>query len=64
LELPPRGNVRYFAFADPSGGRHDTYALCIAHCEGERIVADMVRGTKPPFDPHEVTKDYAALCRE
>jgi hypothetical protein len=64
LELPPRRNVRYFAFADPSGGRHDVYALCIAHCEGERIVVDAVRGVKPPFDPHEVTKDFAAFCRD
>jgi hypothetical protein len=64
LELPPRTNVRYFAFADLSGGRHDSYTLCIAHLEGERIVADVVRGVKPPFDPHEVTKDFAALCRD
>jgi hypothetical protein len=63
-ELPPRSNVRYFAFADPSGGRHDTYALCIGHCEGELIVVDVVRGTKPPFDPHEVTRDFAALVKE
>jgi Terminase large subunit, ATPase domain len=64
LELPPRTNHRYVAFGDPSGGRHDAFTLCIGHREGELFVADVVRGTRPPFDPHEVTKDFAALCRE
>jgi Terminase large subunit, ATPase domain len=64
LELPPRTNHRYYAFCDPSGGRHDAYTIAIAHREGELTVIDCVRGVRPPFDPHEVTKDYAALCRE
>jgi Terminase large subunit, ATPase domain len=63
LELPPRTH-RYFAFVDPSGGRHDAFTLCIGHREGELFVADVVRGVRPPFDPHEMTRDYAALCRE
>jgi hypothetical protein len=64
LELPPRHEHTYFAAADPSGGRHDAFAISIAHCEGETVIIDLVRGVKPPFDPHEVTKDFAALCRE
>ena len=64
LELPPRGNHRYYAFCDPSGGRHDAFTISVAHREGELTVIDCVRGTRPPFDPHEVTKDYAALCRD
>ena len=63
LELPPR-TFRYFAFADPSGGRHDAYALAIGHQEGDRFVADVVRGTRPPFDPVAVTQTYAALCKD
>jgi hypothetical protein len=38
--------------------------LCIGHLEGEQFVADCIRAARPPFDPHAVTKDYAALCRE
>jgi Terminase large subunit, ATPase domain len=64
LELPPRTAHRYSAFVDPSGGRHDAFTLCIGHREGELFVADVVRGVRPPFDPHEVTRDFAALCRE
>ncbi len=63
LELPPRAH-QYSAFVDPSGGRHDAFTICIGHEEDESFVADVVRGTKPPFDPQEVVKSYAALCKE
>jgi hypothetical protein len=63
LELPPR-NRRYTAFADPSGGRHDAFTLCIGHKEGETFVADVVRGVRAPFDPVEVTRNYAALLKD
>jgi len=63
LELPPR-NLRYTAFADPSGGRHDAFRLCIGHKEGESFVADVVRGTRAPFDPVEVTRSYATLLKD
>jgi Phage Terminase len=64
LELPPRQGLRYLAFADPSGGRHDAFTVCIGHKENDGFVADVVRGTRPPFDPVEVVKAYAELCKE
>lgn len=63
-ELPPRASVRYFGFVDPSGGRHDAYTLCIGHRQGDGFVADVVRGTRPPFDPVQVTSNYAAVLKE
>ena len=63
LELPPRGGVRYFAYTDPSAGRHDAYTICVGHRDGDKIVADLVRGRKPPFDPAAVTKEYVVLAR-
>jgi hypothetical protein len=63
LELPPRAH-QYSAFVDPSGGRHHAFTICIGHEEGESFVADVVRGTKPPFDPQEVVKSYAALLKD
>jgi hypothetical protein len=63
LELPPRPNFRYAAFVDPSGGRHDAFTLCIGHMEGERLIADVVRGRAPPFDPQAVVHEYAALVK-
>ena len=64
LELPRRENVAYRAFTDASAGRHDAFTVCIAHRDGERVIADVVRGKKPPFDPASVAKEYAGLARE
>src|SRR5262249_43240619 len=63
LELPPqKGTTAYKAFVDPSGGRHDAFTICIAHMDGERIVADLVRGRSG--DPQPIVAEYSALCRE
>jgi hypothetical protein len=64
LELPPRKRVTYAAFSDASGGRHDAFTLCIGHREGDRIVADVIRGKHPPFDPQAVTAEYAKLAKD
>jgi hypothetical protein len=64
LELPPRAHHRYSAFCDPSGGRSDAYVIAICHREGERVIADVVRGVHAPFDPQSVTKEFAELARE
>jgi hypothetical protein len=63
LELPPRSDVSYSAFVDASAGRHDAFCVGIAHREGERIVADVIRGRHPPFDPASVAGEYAALAK-
>jgi hypothetical protein len=66
LELPPRAGVFYRAFTDVSGGAigGDAYTLCIAHKEDSRFVIDVCRGRAGPFDPREVTAEYAALCKQ
>jgi hypothetical protein len=61
LELPPRPELRYSAFVDPSGGRHDAFALSISHAEGSTVVIDLVRAKHPPFDPSAVVEEYASL---
>lgn len=67
-ELPPMQiiggqEVRYTAFADPSGGGRDAFTLAIAHREGAQVVQDVSRGRRPPFDPSAVVADYAAVLR-
>jgi hypothetical protein len=64
LELPPRPGLRYTAFIDPSGGRHDHFTLCIGHEEDDVFIADVVRGRAPPFDPQSVVAEFASLMRE
>jgi hypothetical protein len=64
LELPPRDVVKYEAFADASAGRHDAFCFGIGHREDGRIVADVIRGRRPPFDPATVAGEYAELAKE
>lgn len=64
VELPPRPAFSYVAFADASAGRHDHFTVCIGHCEGERFIADVIRGVAPPFDPKSVADEFAALAKE
>jgi hypothetical protein len=40
------------------------YSIAIGHKEDERFVVDVVRGRPGPFDPAEVTHEYAELCKE
>ncbi len=65
LELPPLAGVEYKAFVDAAGGVGvDSYTIAIAHREAQRFVVDVVRGTSGKFDPHEVTRQYAALLKD
>jgi hypothetical protein len=58
-ELPPRSGVAYAAFVDPSGGAADSMTLAIAHRVGAKVVLDCLREQKAPFDPDEVTRQFA-----
>lgn len=64
---PPIANVTYAAFADPSGGRGDSFTAAIAHRElhqgRERTVHDLIFERRPPFNPSEVIEEIAALLK-
>lgn len=62
-ELPPATGLRYYAFCDPSGGRHDSFTLAISHKEKEKIIIDLVREVKAPFQPAAVVREFAADLR-
>lgn len=63
-ERAPLPGLSYFGFADPSGGRADSYTLAIGHKEPDgRIVLDAVRERKPPFSPEGVTEEYCKLLK-
>ena len=64
LELPPVHSKKYSGFVDLSGGRHDAFTICIGHKAGDAFIADVIRGTKPPFDPAEVAATYSALVKD
>ena len=62
-ERPPVQGVSYQAFADPSGGSHDSFTISIGHIEKDRYIIDAIRGIRPPFSPEAVVKEYAALLK-
>jgi hypothetical protein len=63
VEMAPLDALSYCAFVDPSGGSADSFTLAISHADGERVVIDAVREITPPFSPHAVIEEYAALLK-
>jgi hypothetical protein len=61
-ELPATSHG-YFAFVDPSGGRHDAMVLSIAHREGDRVIQDLVLCDKPPFVPDDVVSRFCEVLK-
>jgi hypothetical protein len=56
--------VSYFAFADPSGGAHDSFTMAISHREKDgSVVLDLLFERKAPFNPTQVTAEIAALLK-
>lgn len=67
-EIPPKDGVIYRGFTDPAGGSgQDSMTLAIAHTltitteKGSETteVLDFVKEIKPPFNPDDVTKEFA-----
>lgn len=56
--------TRYHAFADLSGGRADDAALAIAHMEERKVVVDLVRRWRPPFNPHRAIQEMVMVLRD
>ena len=64
LVRPPVTDTKYFAFADPSGGSHDSFTLGIAHRDKDgSIVLDLLYERHAPFNPSEVVAEIAALLK-
>lgn len=63
FEIPPLPGVQYFGFADPSGGKADSFALGVGHWENDRVILDCLRGIRPPFSPAEATAELAEVAK-
>jgi hypothetical protein len=61
---PPLDGVKYFAFADPSGGEHDSFTLGIAHRDGNIVVLDLLAEYQAPFSPYAVAEQIAGLLKQ
>ena len=60
---PPSQNLIYTAFADPSGGRGDSFTLAIAHQERGISILDCLFEKRAPFDPNQTVEEIANLLR-
>ncbi len=58
-ELQPDERLKYYAFCDVSGGRGDDATLAIAHRRERKVILDLVKRYRPPFNPYEVVGDMA-----
>jgi hypothetical protein len=61
-ERPRTAGVTYVSFDDPaSGSGQDAWTKAVAHRDGERVVLDVLRTWRPPFNPSGVMAESAAL---
>lgn len=58
-EMQPRHQMKYAAFVDLSGGRHDDAALAIGHKDGNKVIVDFQKTYAAPFDPNRVILEMA-----
>jgi hypothetical protein len=64
LVRSPIAGTNYFAFADPSGGAHDSFTMAISHREKDgSVVLDLLFERKAPFNPTQVTSEIAAMIK-
>lgn len=68
--LPYFHHVRYCAFIDPSGGKHDSMTMAIAHREpsapgavSERVIVDRLLIQTPPFNPEATVQEFSEAAR-
>lgn len=63
--LPFLEGIRYYAFADPSGGRVDSFTLGIAHKEKttKKIILDILLEKLSPFKPQSVVEEYSKTLK-
>jgi hypothetical protein len=60
---PPVPGLKYFGFADMSGGAHDSSTGAIAHAEGEIVLLDALIEIRAPHNPMQATGQIAELLK-
>jgi hypothetical protein len=60
---PPKTGISYVAFADPSGGRGDSFTAAVGHREGNLLVVDALFEQRSPFDSDATIDSVAGLLK-
>jgi len=68
FEVPRQKEINYFGYIDPSGGRHDSMTLAIAHKEKSngkegKVIHDCSREARSPFTPSIVIEDFSSVLK-
>jgi hypothetical protein len=64
VNRPPKPGTTYTAFADPSGGRGDSFTAGIGHTERNILVIDTLYERRAPFDSDATIADVASLVKQ
>jgi hypothetical protein len=63
-ELAPMPGIRFYGFADPSGGSSDSFSLAIAYRQPDGVVVlAALREVRPPFSPEDVVDEFSKLLK-
>lgn len=60
---PPVPGIEYVGFVDPSGGVGDSFALGVAHQEGNDVVLDLVLERRAPLSSEATIAEFVGLLR-
>ncbi len=60
---PPLADIQYVGFVDPSGGVGDSFALAIAHAEGDDLVLDLAHERRAPLSPEATVEEFVSLLK-
>ena len=61
VELAYAKAVTYKSFDDPMGGRGDSWAKCIAHKQGNKVIVDLIRAWPPGMSVHDIARESAEV---
>lgn len=62
--LLPQPGIEYRAFADPSGGKNDSFTMAISHLSPEgQVVVDRAEERLPPLNPQDVVEEFAQILK-
>ena len=69
FEIPRQKDIAYFGYIDPSGGRHDSMTMAIAHKEKSngkegKVILDCSREARSPFTPSVVIEEFSSVLKD
>jgi hypothetical protein len=64
LTRAPQQHTRYFAFADPSSGRGDSFTMAVSHSQDGKCIVDHLYEKTSPFNVETAVSEIVAILKE